>query len=128
MNLSDLKLKFTIESPRGTYKKFADTLKEYPLLGVTFPTDYGYINGYVSEDFHDLDVFIGSGKIHGILRVNREDVPGGIETKIILYVTEKEYTEIENAYKPVINELVKITEKNLVEYLKKFRDTRDQKH
>ena len=128
MNLLDLKLKIVIENPRGTYKKFADSLDEYPILGVTFPTHYGYIDGYVSEDNHDLDVFIGSGDIHGILRVNRDDVPNSVETKIILYVTEQEYIEIEKTYKLVINEIRKIDEESLVQLLPKFIDIINEKH
>lgn len=120
MNLLDLKLKIVIENPKGTYKKFADTIDEYPVLGVTFPTHYGYIDGYIGEDSHDLDVFIGSGDIYGILKVNREDVPGGVETKIIMYVTENEYVEIEKAYQPVINDLAKIDEQGLINLLPQF--------
>ena len=128
MNLLDLKLKIVIENPRGTYKKFVDSLDEYPILGVTFPTHYGYIDGYVSEDNHDLDVFIGSGDIHGILRVNRDDALNGVETKIILYVTEQEYLEIEKAYKLVINEIRKIDEESLVQLLPKFLNTQNEKY
>jgi hypothetical protein len=129
MNLLDLKLKIVIENPKGSYKKFADSLEEYPALGVTFPTHYGYIDGYLSEDSHDLDVFIGSGNIHGILRVNRDDAPDGIETKIILYVTENEYLEIEKAYKPVINEMRKMAEEELVGMLPQFlQKGREIKH
>lgn len=128
MTLLDLKLKFVIENPRGTYKKFTDSLDEYPILGVTFPTHYRYIDGYVSEDDHDLDVFIGSGTLHGILRVNRDDVPNGVETKIILYVTENEYLEIEKVYKLVINEIRKVDEESLVQLLPKFLNTQNEKH
>lgn len=120
MNLLDLQLKIVIENPRGTYKKFVDTLDEYPLLGVTFPTHYGYIDGYIGEDLHELDVFVGSGNICGILHVNRNDIPTGIETKIILYVTESEYSEIEKAYQPVISEIYEMTETELAELLQRF--------
>ncbi len=121
MNILDLQLRFVIENPKGTYKKFADTLEEYPVLGVTFPTHYGYIDGYIGEDKHDLDVFIGSGEIHGVMRVNRPDVIGGVETKIIMYVTEKEYHEIEEVYRPVINELKMTNEQDLVRYIASFK-------
>jgi hypothetical protein len=42
-----LDLKIVIENLRGSYKKFADSLEEYPILGVTFPVHYGYIDGYI---------------------------------------------------------------------------------
>lgn len=121
MNLLEQELKFVIENPKGSYKKFADTLEEYPLLGVTFPTHYGYIDGYVSEDGHDLDVFIGSGNLYGKLRVNRDDVPGGIETKIMMYITKEEYHEIENAYAPVIHEICLLDENQLIELLNQLK-------
>jgi hypothetical protein len=118
MKLFDLT--FVIENLRGSYKKFADTLDEYPILGVTFPTHYGYIEGYTGEDAHDLDVFIGSGDLHGIMRVNRDDVEGGIETKFIIYVTEKEFEEIKETYALVINEMKQMTEESIIELIPKF--------
>ena len=121
MNLLSLELKFVIENPKGSYKKFADTLEEYPVLGVTFPTHYGYIDGYVSEDGHDLDMFIGSGNLYGILRVNRDDVPDGIETKIILYVTENEYQQIQEAYSPVIQEIKMLSDQEIVNVITSFK-------
>jgi inorganic pyrophosphatase len=121
MKLFDLKI--VIENLRGSYKKFADTIEEYPILGVTFPVHYGYIDGYIGEDTHDLDVFVGSGDVHGIMRVNRDDVVGGIETKMIIYVTEAEYQAIEEAYKLVIHEMKQMREEEIVNLLPKFLDT-----
>ncbi len=121
MKLLSLKLKFVIENPKGSYKKFADTLDEYPILGVTFPTHYGYIDGYMSEDGDDLDVFIGSGNLYGKLEVNRDDVPGGVETKIMLYLTQEEYNHIETTYKPVINEIQLLGEAQIVELISQFK-------
>ncbi|MDQ5913431.1 MAG: hypothetical protein QG623_49 [Patescibacteria group bacterium] len=124
MQLLDLELKIVIENPVGTYKKFVDSLNDYPILGVTFPTHYGYINGYFSEDNHDLDVFLGSGSEHGILQVKRDDVPGGIETKIILFATKDEYDSIQKEYDPVISEIKRLPEEELVEALKNFTQRR----
>ena len=121
MKLLDLQLKFVIDDPKGTYRKFADSLDEYPILGVTMPTHYGHLVGYRGEDSDDLDVFIGSGDIHGFLKVNRGDVPGGVETKILVFVTSEEYSQIEEAYKPVINHMKTISEEDLVGLLSEFQ-------
>ena len=95
-----------IENPKGTYKSFeieGDPLWEkYPLAGVTYPVDYGYIGGYESEDGHDLDVFKGSGDRHGFMKIWRYDVP--IETKFAINVTQEEWQEILEIFKPVITE------------------------
>jgi hypothetical protein len=118
MKLLDLKI--VIENPRGSYKKFTDILEEYPILGVTFPADYGYIEGYIGEDAHDLDVFVGTGDLHGFMRVNRDDVAGGIETKIIISVTEKEFEEIKEIYQLVIQEIKKVSEEEIIDILPEF--------
>lgn len=110
-----------IEYIRGAYKKFADSLEEFPILGVTFPTHYGYIKGYASEDNHDLDVFLGSGTIHGFMKVNRNDVPGGIETKILLCVTNQEFEQIKQAYKVIIHQIEILTEPEILQYLQQFK-------
>lgn len=119
MKLSELKI--VIENLRGSYKKFADTLEEYPILGVTFPTHYGYIDGYIGEDSHDLDVFLGSGNIYGIMKVRRKDVVGGLETKFIIYVTKEEYQAIYDIYLPVIESVNQVSEKKILETLSKFK-------
>lgn len=103
MNISDLEI--VIENLSGTYKKFADSLDEYPILGVTYPTHYGYIKGYKSEDGHDLDVFIGNGEFFGLMKVKRDEIPGGIETKFILGVSSKEFEEIKQQFELVIAEV-----------------------
>ncbi len=87
--------KIVIENKKGSYKSFETendpVSSTYPLKGVTYPVDYGYIEGYKSEDDEDLDIFIGSGDRYGMIKVWRLDVP--IETKFITNVTEKEYEE-----------------------------------
>jgi len=98
--------KIVIENPKGSYKSFEienDPLwKYYPIAGVTYPVDYGYIEGYKSEDGHDLDVFVGSGKLNGYIKVWRYDVP--IETKIVMHVTKKEWNEISKIFSQVIKD------------------------
>jgi lactoylglutathione lyase len=123
MKLSDLVI--IIENLRGSYKKFADSLDEYSILGVTFPTHYGYIKGYISEDNHDLDVFVGNGSLFGFIKIKRDDVPGGIETKVFLHISKDEYTEIENAYMPVIETITLLPDENtFLSFLQKFKDMR----
>jgi hypothetical protein len=101
-----MKNKIVIENPKGSYKSFEiendPVWKDYPLAGVTYPVDYGYIDGYKSEDGHDLDVFVGSGNLNGYIKVWRYDVP--IETKFAINVTEKEWDEIIKIFSPVIKE------------------------
>lgn len=102
----DNNLKIKIENPRGSYKSFEiendSVSKDYPLKGVTYPVDYGYIEGYVSEDGEDLDVFVGSGDLNGYIKVWRYDTP--IETKFIKNVTKDEWDAIIAQFKPVIKE------------------------
>lgn len=103
MKISDLKI--VIENLKGSYKKFADTLEEYPILGVTYPTHYGYIEGYVSEDNHDLDVFVGSGDLFGYMKIKRDDMPKGIETKTFIHISQNEYDQIKSIYGLVLAEI-----------------------
>ena len=98
--------KIVIENPKGSYKSFGiehdPVWKNYPLSGVIYPVDYGYIEGYKSEDDHDLDVFIGSGGLNGYIKIWRYDMP--IETKVALDVTKKEWNAITKIFSPVIRE------------------------
>lgn len=97
-------LTIVIENPRGSYKSFEiendPVWKDYPLTGVTYPVDYGYIVGYHSEDGHDLDVFLGTGKFYGYIRIFRMDVP--VETKMVMRVTPLEWRAILVAFAPVL--------------------------
>jgi hypothetical protein len=99
-------LKLVIENPKGSYKSFEiendPVWKNYPLAGVTYPVDYGYADGYKSEDNHDLDVFVGSGDLNAYIKIWRYDVP--IETKFAIGVTEEEWKEIVTIFAPVIKE------------------------
>lgn len=97
---------FQMDKKRGEYKQLRDpahpTLKNYPIEGVTYPTDYGSLPGYIGEDGDDLDVFRGTGNLHGIIQVKRPDAIGGIETKFIINVTSQEHAAIVYAFKPVL--------------------------
>jgi hypothetical protein len=102
MEIKDLRI--VIENLRGSYKKFADSLEEYPILGVTYPTHYGYIEGFIGEDGHDLDVFVGNGHLNGYIKVSRDDAQNGVETKMFVQISEQEYEEVLQIFKPVIIE------------------------
>lgn len=117
-------LEIHIENPKGTYKSFEiendPVWKDYPLSGVTYPVDYGYIEGYQSEDGQDLDVFKGSGNLNGYIKVWRYDVP--IETKIIMNVTQEEWDEIVKTFEPVIREKLLLgTGSDLDNFLLKYK-------
>lgn len=60
------------------------------------------MKGYKSEDNQDVDIFVGSGKICGYIKIWRCDVP--LETEIVYKVTETEYKKIIATFKPVITE------------------------
>ncbi len=115
MKITDLLI--TIENIRGSYKKFRDG---YAVPGVTFPTHYGYIQGYASEDGKDLDVFLGNGDGHGYIKMKRPSFPNGVETKMFINVTEDELGLIENAYEPVIVEIKKLEDEHFLELIETF--------
>lgn len=119
MKIEDLRL--VIENPSGTYKKFADSTDDYPILGVTYPTHYGYIEGYISEDGHDLDVFIGNGGLYGTLKVKRDEISDGIETKFILGVSEKEFDAIKAVFKIVTSEILSFDQATFLKVLEDFK-------
>lgn len=123
MLISDLKI--VIENLTGSYKKFADSLDDYPVLGVTYPTHYGYIEGYASEDGHDLDVFIGNGKMFGLMRVKRDEIKSGLETKFLLGVNQSEIDNIKQQFAPVVDTLETFDESGFLSKLEEFRVKQD---
>jgi hypothetical protein len=117
-------LNIVIENPKGTYKSFEiendPVWKDYPLPGVTYPVDYGFIEGYKSEDDQDLDVFVGSGLINGYIKVWRYDTP--LETKFILGVTPAEWDAIVKEFGPVIKEKAVFKDsKELINFLSSYK-------
>lgn len=120
-NFSDLKI--IIENPKGTYKSFEieddPVWKDYPLKGVTYPVDYGYIEGYEGEDGADLDIFVGTGDIYGSIKISRMDVPE--ETKFFAKVTEEELKSILEEFKPVILSSTVLSEEDFLEAIKLYK-------
>ncbi len=107
MKLTDLR--FTIENPSGSYKKFADSLDEYPILGVTYPTHYGYIEGFTGEDGNDLDIFMGNGNVFGTLVVERPSETGPYtETKMIFGVNQAEWEAIKATFELVTKSMTAV--------------------
>ncbi len=114
--------KIVIENQKGSYKKFADSLDEYPILGVTFPCEYGYIEGYKGEDDADLDIFLGSGNTFGYMTVRRDDARGGLETKILYKVSNEEIEQIKEEYGPVLDSVTILnSEQEILDYIQKFK-------
>lgn len=116
-------LKIEIENPAGTYKSFqteGDPVWErYPLKGVTYPVDYGYISGYKGEDGAELDIFVGSGDLNGFIKIWRLDVPE--ETKFFTNVTENELAQILEVFGPVlVAHKILINHHDFIEEIKKF--------
>lgn len=97
---------FQIEKKAGEYKDFEISPDDpYPLKGVTYPVDYGEIDGYIAEDGDKLDVFLGSDEngFIGFIKVARPDLEDG-EVKVYLNVTNEEKLQILQAFQPVILE------------------------
>jgi hypothetical protein len=116
-------LHIVIENPKGTYKSFqteGDPIWEtYPLKGVTYPVDYGYIEGYMGEDNAELDIFVGTGTLCGYIRVWRLDVPE--ETKIFKNLTDEELQQVLTVFAPVLRTHAILDEKDLLNMLRLFK-------
>ncbi|MGF7229671.1 MAG: hypothetical protein ACQR33_06875 [Candidatus Saccharibacteria bacterium] len=91
-----------IEMQRGDYKDFGSA-SDYPLKGVTFASEYGYLPGFTGEDGVELDFFVGSraNGLCGSFTVFRPELKDG-EHKFYIAMTEDELTETLEEYKPVI--------------------------
>lgn len=94
---------FHVEKYAGEYKDFGSN-SDYPLRGVTYPVDYGYIEGFVGEDGANLDVFVGTeGTLYGYIKVMRPELKDG-EHKFYLNVTDEEEHAILRQFAPVLLE------------------------
>jgi len=117
------KYKIIIENPKGSYKSFnteSDPIwSSYPLKGVTYPVDYGYIDGYIAEDGAELDVFIGTGDVSGYIIVWRIDVP--TETKMFVNLTIEELELIKKEFAPVLNSVEILNEDSFNTTIEKFK-------
>ena len=95
---------FKVEKRAGEYKDFGNVGNAYPLKGVTYPVDYGEIDGYVTEDGAKLDLFVGtSGDVNhfGFIRVSRPDLPDG-EHKFYICLTDDEEEAVLQEFGPAL--------------------------
>lgn len=112
---------FRIEKRAGEYKDFATANTDYPLKGVTYPVDYGDIEGYLGEDGANLDLFLGSGHLHGYFVVFRPELKNG-EHKFYLNLTNEEEAAVLAQFAPVITEQNRFdTYEDLVKAVEPFR-------
>lgn len=106
-----------IEMRPGERKDFG-AAPDYPLKGVTFATEYGYLPGYTGEDGADLDFFVGSQKdgLCGSFTVYRPELKHG-EHKFYVCMSEEELAATLKEYEPVaqghvplkgVNDLLKV--------------------
>ncbi|HLD81647.1 MAG TPA: hypothetical protein VJA22_00380 [Patescibacteria group bacterium] len=126
INASDFKV--VIENPKGSYKSFEiendPVWSSYPLKGMTYPVDYGYIEGYTGEDGAGLDLFVGSGHLAGYIRVWRLDVP--TETKFFANITDSELEEIKKCFGPVLREVKLLNDMDFTKALEKFNNDQEK--
>lgn len=115
--------KIIIENPKGSYKSFeteGDPVRNtYPLKGVTYPVDYGCIEGYEGEDGAELDIFVGNWNLNGYIKVRRLDVPE--ETKIFVKLTQKELEEVLEVFKPVLVKHEILDDQGFASKIEKFK-------
>ncbi len=115
--------KIVIENPKGSYKSFQmeddPDWRTYPLKGVTYPVDYGYIEGYKGEDGASPDVFVGTGKTNGFIQVWRLDVPQ--ETKFFIGLTSGELKHVLSVFNLVLVDYKILDDELFTAEIEKFR-------
>ncbi|MBI3632249.1 MAG: hypothetical protein HY225_02275 [Candidatus Vogelbacteria bacterium] len=116
-------LKVVIENPKGSYKSFEvegdPVWEQYPLKGVTYPVDYGYIEGYMGEDGAELDIFVGTGNKFGHIKIWRTDVPE--ETKFYAKLMEGELARVIEIFKPVLISQTDLSMNEFMDVVSKFK-------
>lgn len=118
---------FNLENPIGSYKDFQlKSPDDYPLPGVYFHADYGFIPDYTGEDGHDLDFFVGTdpnGK-NGYFTVWRSDeVPE--EHKFFTRMSDQELQLTLQEYNPVLVTQSLLSEQDLLNALDPFKNKTD---
>ena len=112
-----------IEMRPGERKDFG-AAADYPLKGVTFVTEYGYLPGYTGEDGADLDFFVGSQKdgLCGSFTVYRPELKHG-EHKFYVCMGEEELAVTLKEYASVVMKHDALANMNkLVLEIEQFKD------
>ncbi len=103
---------FVVDVPANQYNDFElEPGSTYPLSGVTYPVDYGYIPGYTAEDGHELDLFVGSQpdcEMGYVLVYRGENTPD--EHKFYIGLTSEDVQEVISQLKPVLIKNEKIAD------------------
>jgi len=123
VNMLDRIFDITIDQVKGSYKDFEleKNQLDYPLEGVTYPVDYGFIRGYTGEDTHDLDVFVGKGDLQGAIVVYRPDIQAEWETKMYVRLSKLELLDVLKEFKPVLGSHTPMKKKFFLNFIRKFR-------
>lgn len=116
---------FVVDVPANQYYDFElEPGSTYPLAGVTYPVDYGNIPGYIAEDTHELDLFVGNqldGEIGFVIVERGDNNPN--EHKFYVGLTPKEVEKVINELEPVLVAHDKIPDINtLVAAIAVFKD------
>lgn len=93
-----------IEMQPGQYKDFGNNdASSYPLKGVTFAAQYGYLPGFTGEDGAELDFFVGTQPdgLCGSFVVFRPELLDG-EHKFYVSLSEDELQKTLKEYAPVV--------------------------
>lgn len=116
---------FVVDVPENTYYDFKlEPDSTYPLPGVTYPVDYGNIPGYIGEDTHELDLFVGNdlnGKAGYVVVQRGEVIPD--EHKFYAGLTEEEVSRVLEELQPVLIKHKRFDNLNeLLEMIEQFKD------
>ena len=116
---------FEVDVPQNTYYDFElEPNSTYPLKGVTYPVDYGNIPGYMAQDGHELDLFVGntpSGKSGYVIVQRGETIPD--EHKFYVGLSDDELDKVLAELKPVLVENKNFeTTDELLEMIEQFKD------
>lgn len=58
-----------------------------------------------------------------LVKFKRDDVNGGLETKMFLHISKEELEETIESYKPVVDEITEFqSEEEFLDFIQKFRD------